>query len=63
MMSEAEIAARKEMRKLQMSHGHKFTPQLTVYIGNVWNSALEKDPEGSQLKYVIEELKELVGLS
>lgn len=55
----AVVEARKQMRALQMERGHLFTSQITIYIGNAWESALEKDPEGSQLKYVIEELKEL----
>lgn len=61
MVNETIIAARKEMRKVQMELGHKITPVMSIWIGQSWERALEKDPEGSQLKYVIEEIREMLG--
>lgn len=58
-MTNTVMEIRKAFRRFQLVHGHKITPSLSIYIGEIWESALEKDPEGSQLKYVLEELKEL----
>lgn len=58
--NEVVMVARKELRRLQLLHGHRTSPTLSIYIGQIWESALQKDPEGSQLKYVLEEIKELM---
>lgn len=52
--------ARKELRKLQMTHGHLIEPETSMLFNNIWEEALAKDPEGSQLKYLVEEFKELL---
>lgn len=54
------MVARKQLREFQRIHGDKIADWISIYIGQVWNTALEKDPSGGQLKYVVEEAYELV---
>ena len=53
--------ARERCRKLQHKYGQKFTPRFTVMFNRRWDHALEKDPQGSQLKYFLDEIAELTG--
>ena len=60
-MAEDQIMiARKQLREFQNLHGNKIPSWMSIYIGQVWNTALEKDPSGGQLKYVVQEAYELV---
>lgn len=52
--------ARRELRAFQVKHGDKIKPWLSIHIAECWEQAMQKDPHGSQLKYVIEEAKELI---
>lgn len=47
------LTSRKRMARIQMAN--RLSPSLSVYIGNGWRAALEKDPEGSQLKHFIDD--------
>ncbi|MCA9398088.1 hypothetical protein KC573_04615 [candidate division WWE3 bacterium] len=49
-----------KLRLMQAEFEERITSEWCVYVGNCWRSALEKDPEGSQLKYVVEEARELL---
>ncbi|MGQ7794427.1 hypothetical protein ACUN0C_18635 [Faunimonas sp. B44] len=52
--------AYQKLRRLQFLHGAKVTPALSIWFGQKWDRALKIDPEGSQLKYVLEEIEELL---
>jgi hypothetical protein len=52
--------SRKRMIRIQMANS--ISPSLSVYIGNGWRTALEKDLEGSQLEHFINDLVERFGL-
>lgn len=57
---QAVIDAHKRCRSLQNKYGHMITPRVSVWLGNRWQKALQLDPNGSQLKYVLDEFEELV---
>ena len=57
---QAVIDANKRCRAIQTKHGHLFAPNVTTWFGNRWQAALKTDPQGSQLKYVLDELEELI---
>jgi hypothetical protein len=54
----ALLDARRRARRLQMQHGPRFTPTLTVLWGQQWEEALKKDPSGSQLKHLLDDWEE-----
>lgn len=56
-MNETIAKARRELRQLAAP-----TPEISIYIGQCWERALDIDPEGSQLKYVVEEARELCNI-
>lgn len=51
-------AAREELRAIQRQYGRSIQPVLSAEINMAWERALEQDPNGSQLKYVIQEARE-----
>ncbi|MFA9261757.1 MAG: hypothetical protein ACEQSB_00155 [Undibacterium sp.] len=58
--SDLIYSARRELQKVQERASLRVSPAMSMRIGDSWRRALEQDPEGSQLKYVIEETRELL---
>lgn len=51
---------RKKLFQFLFLHGHKLSDNERTMINQSWERGLEKCPQGSQLKYVIEEAYELI---
>ena len=48
------------IRKFQLDHGQQLSLKSTAYVNRRIEDAFEKDPTGSQVIRVIEELRELL---
>lgn len=48
--------ARSRLRKFQMRHGPKITPEMSVKIDRLWHDHLEKNPDGSTLPEFVDRL-------
>jgi hypothetical protein len=54
------IDAHKRCRAIQMKYGHMITPRVSAWFGARWSAALAADPEGFQLRYLLDEFEELI---